>query len=650
MKLNPHYSPVRAAAVAFLCAAAMPQFSAYADSLPLSYGVKTTDPVYPYTGFMTNEDVPAMNVAVLFPADMLSDYVGTKITALHIGWAGVFQSYQPSATAFLRTGLNQPNVAEASVDLTGNEGWNIAHFTDPYTIKDGEDIVMGYTVDMKSGVYGPCTLVWGSFPTGSHFISRPDMTDADGNPEWIDLATPGLMDMQCPVMIVAELEVAGGDFDNRLLLSSAAMPSMLISGDVATGVIRVENTGVNDVNSIVISCRQDGADDWSQALELSAPIAPGATSTFYIPVSASGKGEASLSVSKVNGAENGESEAYSFRPIVIPEEIAARYTRRPLAEYFASESDYRSGVYDQEIVSPVLDTYKESISRISWHCSDQFQIGLADNRDDVIDLMYGMVGNDSTQIYLPNMMVDRDRNLGIEARYSCNLANPMLSILYDTYSTYSYDYALMQPTFASIGINPVLTDEDALTVEVSGDIDLSVLPEGERLMLNVVLVEDGVESDSQEFPGGDGSPNPGHMVHNALVRQCLTPIWGSPLATADGNFREVFQAYLDEDNVPANMRVVAFLSRARENGIFERNVINSAETDLKLSTVSTIRSGGNLRPTVADGSLVIPEGASARIYRPDGSAVVSGDLKSGIYVVNVTAADGSSASFKIAVR
>lgn len=650
MKLNLLSSHARAAAVAMFCASAFSQFSANADVLNLSYGVKTTDYVYPYTGFMTNEDVPDMNVAVLFPADMLSEYVGTKITALHIGWAGVFQSYQPSATAFLRTGLNQPDVAEAAVDLTGNDGWNIARFADPYTIKDGEDIVMGYTVDMKSGVYGPCTLVWGSFPPGSHFISRPDMTDADGNPEWIDLATPGLMDMQCPVMIIAELEVADGDFDNRLLLSTAAMPSMLVSGEVATGIVRVENTGVNDVNSIEISCTQDGGNPWAQSIQLSAPIAPGATTTFYVPVSASGKGEASLSVSKVNGADNGETAAYSFRPIVIPEEIAARHTRRPLAEYFASESDYRSGVYDLQIVSPVLDNYKESISRISWHCSDQFQIGLADNRDEVIDLMYGMVGNDSTKIYLPDMMVDRDRNLGIEAKFSCNLANPMLTILYDPYSNHSYDYALMQPTFASISINPVMTDEDAVTVEVSGNADLSVLPDGEELMLNVVLVEDGVESDSQEFPGGDGSPNPGKMIHNSLARQCLTPIWGAPLKTTDGNFREVFQAFLDEENVPANMRVVAFLSRPAQNGIFERNVINSAECDLKVSAVSSLRADGMLRPTVVNGALVIPEGASASVCRADGSRVAADALESGIYVVNVTAADGSSASFKIAVR
>lgn len=95
------------------------------------------------------------------------------------------------------------------------------------------------------------------------------------------------------------------------------------------------------------------------------------------------------------------------------------------------------------------------------------------------------------------------------------------------------------------------------------------------------------------------------MIHNSLARQCLTPIWGAPLKTADGNFREVFQAFLDEENVPANMRVVAFLSRPAQNGIFERNVINSAECDLKVSSVSSLRADGMERPTVVNGALVI---------------------------------------------
>lgn len=650
MKLNLHNLPLRAASAAMLCAAAISQFHAAADSLQLSYGVKTDDWVYPYTGFKTTEDVEAMNVAVKFPTDMLTDFVGSKVTALHIGWSGVFQGYTPSATAFVRTGLNQPDTATAHVELNSDNGWNLAEFDTPYTIKAGEEIVVGYSVDMQANVYGPCTLVWGSFPAESHFISRPDMTDAEGNPEWIDLSTPGLMEMQCPIMIIAELEVGAGDFENRLLLSSIAMPSMLVSGDVATGVVKVENTGVNDINSIEISCTQGESSAWSQTVDLSAPIEPGARSTFYVPVSASAKGEACVSISKVNGVENRDIATHAFRPIVIPKDVAARHTRRPLVEYFASESNHHSGEYDQKIVSPVLEQYKEEVSRISWHCDDQFQLGLADNRDDVIYLMYRMVGNDSTLIYMPNVMVDRDRNIGIEAQFSINLIHPMIGILYPDFSNYSYEYAIDQPTFASLNIKPSIIDDETVVIEVAGNADLSVLPEGENLMLTVVLVEDGVESDSQEFSGGDGGSNPGHMVHNALVRQCLTPIFGTPIKTDDGNFTENFAAYLDEENVIDNMRVVAFLSRPEENGIFERNIINSAESALKASGVGTINAANRLRPTVVDGKLILPANATAQIFGLDGSRIASGNLRAGIYVVQVTAADGASASFKIAVK
>lgn len=627
-------------------------FLASADTMYLSHGVKTSDPVYPYTGFSTNEDVADLSVAVKLDKDMLSPYVGADITSLYIGWAGVYQGSTPDATIFLRPGLNEENTATGSVTLSGGDGWNVAKFDTPYTIKEGDELFMGYTVDMKSGVYGPCTLVWGSFDAETHFISRPDYTTPDGLPEWLDLSEPGMMEMACPLMLVAEIEVGGSDFQNRVFLNKAAVPSMLSMGEAATAGISVTNTGSNPVESITVTSTQEGQEPWSMAFDLSHPIESGNSSVITVPVYAGAKGETVLTISKVNGEDNGENSEWRFNPIVVPQATAERYTRRPLIEYFASESNHLSAAYDEGIVTPGLEPYTEKVTRINWHANDQFQLGLADDRDYVVDYMVEIAKNDSSKIYFPTVIVDRDMNLGIEANFAVSsLHTPMLGVLYSPFAEMSYEYALEQPTFAGLEISSTL-NEDVVTLNISGDADLSVLPEGESLMLTVLLVEDGIESDSQEYPGGDGSgSNPGNVVHNYLVRQLLTDMWGDPISFNGDKFNATFTAYLDYDNVATNMRAVAFINRQKANGMWERNVINSTECEITQTGVCPILSEASaLRPTVDGNSIISPEGAVMSVYTSAGLPSSADGLAPGIYIVKVYGADGTSATFKLRVK
>ncbi|MDE6804363.1 MAG: Omp28-related outer membrane protein [Muribaculaceae bacterium] len=627
-------------------------FSVAADTMYVSHGVKTNDPVYPYTGFSTNEDVPGLSIAVKLTNDMLAPYAGASITALHIGWAGIYQQSTPTATAFLRSGLNGENITTAEVELNSASGWNSVIFTEPYIIQENDELFMGYVVDSQKGVYGPCTLTWGSFEPETHFIANPEIVDEEGNMEWIDLSTPGLMEMQCPIMLVAEVEVGGGEYQNKILLTKAVTPSMLLANTPTGADVQLLNTGSNDVESVTVSCSQEGQDTWSYVVNLSSPIAVGSSGILSVPVYAGGKGETTLSISEVNGNTNGEEASFKFSPVVIPQEVAERYTRRPLMEYFASESEYRSAEYDDNIVTPIFEGYSDRISRINWHTTDQYQLGLADDRDEALSLAIEIAKNDSSQVYMPTVMVDRDMNLGIEPRFCLTaLPTPMLGIIYSPFAESSYEYALAQPTFAALNIEAQL-EGDVVTLNIEGDADTSVLPEGENLMLTVVLVEDGIESDSQEFPGGTGEgSNPGHTIHNCLVRQLLTDIWGDVISFTDGKFSASYTTELDYDNVAANMRAVAFINRPKENGMWERSVINSAECSLADSGVrSAFADTAYLRPTIEGNSIICPAWASMQVYTSAGISVPAYGLQAGIYLVKVTGVDGVSATFKMFVK
>lgn len=627
-------------------------FSVAADTMYLSHGVKTNDPVYPYTGFASNEDVAGFSVAVKLTQEMLAPYAGGKLTAVHIGWAGIYQQSTPVATVFLRPGLNEANMVSTELELNGSSGWNIATFSEPYIIQENDELFMGYVFDSTKGVYGPCTITWGSFAPDTHFIGNPEFVDEDGNMEWIDLSEPGLMEMACPLMLVAEIEVGGEEFHNRVLLSTAVLPSMLKAGVPTAAGVSVNNTGSNEVNSITVSCAQEGQDPWSYTLDLTSPIPASSSAIISVPVYAESTGETSLSISEVNGQPNGEESFWKFTPIVIPSSVSEGYTRRPLMEYVASESNYRSAEYDENIVTPAFESYADRISRINWHTTDQFQLGLADDRDEALDLLVEIAKNDKSLVYLPTVMVDRDMNLGLEPRYCITaLPTPMLGVIYSPFAENTYEYALAQPTFASLQVAAEL-DNDQLTVNVEGDAELSVLPEGENLMLTVVLVEDGIESDSQEYPGGSGDgSNPGHVVHNYLVRQLLTNVFGDPIDFVDGKFSASFTTELDYDNVAENMRAVAFINRPKENGMWSRSVINSAECAITLSGVQPILTNASyLRPIVKDNTIVCPDGATMMVYTSAGVSVSANNLQAGIYLVKVTGADGTSATFKMFVK
>lgn len=642
----------RLASMAAVCAIGLSSSPAFADSMYVSYGVKTDDPVYPYTGFSVNEDVDQVNMLIKYDAGMLRDYVGGKIRKVHIGWSGVYQDYTPVADVYVRKSLNGENLAGAEVALEGTDGWNIAEFENPYVIGENEDLYVGYSVEMWEAVFGPCTITWGSFPEQTHFISRNDYLDEDGNPEWIDLSEPGMMDGAYPIMFVLEIEIGEGEMQNKAMVSQLALPSMLLAGTEATGAMRVANTGSNDINAITISYSQDGKEVYSHDLELSKPIAKGDDGLIGVPVSADYTGDVEIRISRVNGVANSDDHVSGFAPLVVGKETAARFTRRPLVEYFGSENEYRSYAYDSELVTPNLAGHRDRVSRIDWHFDDQFQLGLADDKDEVLDMLIEVAKNDSSSVYVPTLMLDRDMNLGIDLAFSVSyLKTPMIGVLYSPAAEMGYEYALAQPTFAALKVNASLEDE-TISVEVDGEADLSVLPEGEKLMLTVVLVEDGVESDSQEMPGGDGEgPNAGHAVHNNLVRQRLTDIWGDPIEFADGKFSMSFSTYLDYDNVPDNMRVVAFINRCKDNGMWERNVINSAECVLTTSGVGMAEADIQaLRPSVVNGSVVACAGTTVKVFTPAGVMMSPDNLPAGVYVARVEASNGVAASFKLVIR
>lgn len=135
-------------------------------------------------------------------------------------------------------------------------------------------------------------------------------------------------------------------------------------------------------------------------------------------------------------------------------------------------------------------------------------------------------------------------------------------------------------------------------LDVNGYIEPGVLTD-EDLYLTVYMVEDQVESDSQDKPvtyddkddkkAPSAAPArkeddkdqvaPGYYVHDNVIRERLTPMYGKKVTVnSSGFYNEMFEFELEDEYKRDDLRFVAVLHRGSEgHDRFHRNVINCAE-------------------------------------------------------------------------
>ncbi len=607
------------------------------DTALLTHGVTQNDPVYPYTGFSVNEDTNGFSAVVRFTPQQIEHFIGAKVLSIHIGWSGVYQSYTPDATAFVRTSLDGDDLATGTGNLSTD--WNVITLDTPYEIKEGEDLILGYTVDLPAGIYGPCTTGYGKVEEGQTYISRPE---ENGERFWIDVSSSP--EMAYPLMVFATAEVNGDKLRNIVAIDNLLTPSIINKGNVATGGMRISNNGINTVESIELTYTNNDGENWSETIELSSGINPNSSSTLYVPVPGMAGNDLKCVVSKVNGADNKNLTPAEFSILCVDSEISGQYARRPVMEYFASESEYKSAVYIDECIEPGIEGYSNDITKIYWHFGDQYQLGIAEEKDEVLDMLIDVYYGDKYKLYVPTSAIDRDLNLGLPTRYVVTLNSYLLGIVTPMFITGGYDYALNMPTFAGIDTKATVSD-NIVNVNVTGNVAQGVLPEGEDLYVTVVALEDGVWSDSQEFPDlGDGL-TVGEYTHNNLVRELLTDRWGDKIEIdAEGNFNMDFSFELLDEYNADNMRVAAFINRSGKNSNWKRNILNSSECSIISTGIESVKPSSDF---TVEGNRIVAGDAEVEVYDLAGRKVNNNNLTTGVYIAKIA---GSAESVKVFVK
>lgn len=627
MKQN-YFTKLFALIAGFMLLLSFP-LSAAAENEILIGHVKTNEQIWPYDGFNNaSNETSTIYFAVKIPAQMFESYIGTKLTGMRIGWGQGAEPKTPEMNIFVRESLNGPDIASGKKNV--EFGWNDIKLDSPLTISEAKDLYLCCSVLWEPGSY-ICSGTYGyNLPAESHFVGNSQEVDKDGNIIWVDISSQNK-----PVLLLGILEAAGEEYMDKASLLNCRGSEFQTLDQPGSAWLVVKNDGTNDIDQIELTTAF-GEKTWSYSLDLSKTIAGNQTESITGPIMALGNGVHQMWISKVNDAAVENPAKIDVNIIGIPAEIAAKYTHRPVVERWESESNYRSPVYVDDWFTPGVQPLRDKLTVVSHHVDDQYMIyhefdEEVNNED--LQFLVDLAGGDKMRVYCPAFSLDR-------AYYPQNpLAKPGdVSFSYNFISPDFiqglYNTAIGAPTFASLE-----AEVKDSKIEIKGNIEDGILPEGENLYLTVYLLEDGIATTSQEFPD-DAETNDrynGEWTHNDLIRFQPYDMYGEKISEK-GSFSREIEFELEPDWIRSNMRVVAFLNRGNNHN--HQQIINSVEKKLGDSGIDSAVADNGIAISVEGNNIRVIGSSSFGVYTLDGAAVLPEALSPGIYVVRAENENG----------
>lgn len=594
--------------------------------------------IYVSTGIQFSDD-GTVDAAIRIPANMLADYSGAQIIGIRLGLGD--SAKELPTTAFLRVGsLTSDNVASGVENYTFDQKWQQILFNTEWTIPEGhdQDIYVGYSCAVKKGDF----VVYTSMNKCEADPNQCFLRHSKLCPEWHDLTADPSGKAYSNLTINALLQLPDGSYETVALINDVITNDVIYADEANGALYMFKNDGTKDITKLTLSYTM-GDQTLSKTVTLSSPIPAGQTTSrgVYLPFHCFGTGTHTVEITKVNGKDNSASEGkrkFTLDVIGVSSEVAEGYTRRPLYEYYCDENDYQSGVLQDFVVLKDLEPFKGRYTYLAQHSADKF----GQNPKDVnawiggqsttltlcdADRLIIRTQGDINKVYVPMVSIDRAMNLQ-NISWLGRGNGVFNAVLYPEAFKPVMEEALAVPTFAKLELTPSYDPASHMvTVKVTGDIAAGVLPEHEVPYLSLFLTEEGVKSDSQEFPDNAEIPTlypDGTFVHHSVVRQTITPFDGveAPVGTIDQTFQ--FELENPRWNVD-HMKLVAILQRPVTNDRWHTSIINSTEVPL---TATYEDYNASITDITAKGD------APAAFYDLSGRRITSGRPAAGVYILS----------------
>ena len=528
--------------------------------------------IWEYDGFSLDHD-SKVGCAILLTRSQIEPYIGGTIVGMRVGWDTSEQT--GTYNGFVRNTFNGEDLTSGTATVKysysdTNPGWNNMTLTRYVIPEDVDQLVVGFTTNLKKDVCAiPKVAPYGV--KNSCYLWVEGDNDTQGNPAWVDMSAQGAL----PILLT--IQDTNGNFNFLPAITSFYYDGVVRTDQTGSALVRLRNNGSVAISSLEITSRQ-GDDVYSQKVTLSKSLAAGlSSSSFLIPVKCFRSGNVELSITKVNNKDLTKPISRMVDMIGIPGNVAEKYTRRPLIEYYESENNYRSARYYDDYIEPGIDLYRNGeITYVSQHLDDQFMTG----EDDATTLMLALCDNDSSAISIPSMTIDRAISTD-NISYQLNAAwNPTFATLIGQYFTNTIDYAIQHPTCLSVEASGVIAENgEDLTVTVGGELAdaEACMPEGEKLCATVYLMESAVETDSQVFwTEKEKEEHLGAYEHANVIREVLSDPKGDVIENP-ATWTGTYQTTLDPTWNRENLYIVAFVHRDGKKGGWYMHVFNSCE-------------------------------------------------------------------------
>lgn len=500
-------------------------------------------------------------------SEMLRPFVGKQIVGLRFGLCAKMDRS--------RIFIAEDSEGKIGEDLTSTEvaspvkGWNSVMFDTPYTISEGQGLLVGFEfaqkTKMKGGYYAdvcyPLSLVKEGLKNKPVLLFYKG---SDGE-AWYNVENTG---ENLSIQVIVE-----GDFKDYSVMPFGFGTVATDLGKESAASVQVLNLGRDSVSEISYTVSVAGEKGEERKFTFSSPVAPNGLGSFEaaLPaVGSYGRKPVVVDVTKVGEETNQAAATTANGYIGIANDF---FPRNVLIEEFTTENCSNCPRVAGYLHKMLKDADRDRVFAVSHH-SAFYTDWLTQPCDvDLYSLMFGGSG----ESFAPAMMLNRDNSF-----LQDNPSSQGVVFIPSSQAEIAY-YAnqLMEEKANSqlqIEVAPS-ADGTQATVIVKGRCNEAF--EMDKSRLTLYLTEDSILAKNQA--GADGAFNHMHVI------RYYNSSWGDKVAWGDdATFTAVYTVDMDWNWDKKHLKCVAFLSKLNDDDFSDNKIDNSACVDY-LQAVTPVR-------------------------------------------------------------
>lgn len=565
-----------------------------------------------------------LKAAIQFPKEMMSKYVGNKLTQVLIG---IGKDAGKDAKVFLTYNLDEEPFYIQDVTFTKNQ-WNTITLETPYNIEDKE-LFIGYSLTAGSNAQTSVPIGFDEGPAES--MGDLVAYESNGAYVWIHLG-----------------ERSYGNVSIKGVLEGNSLPQydVTLRSVKAKGYVRpeakfsiggeIKNNALEAINSFDVTYEIGEASPVTVSIkDVSLPTSGKYTFAIDdVTIPSTGNYTLKVTVSKINGqADQFETDNVLTKEIVCSNDFV---DRKVILEHFTT-AQCGNCPEKHELLEKVLGG-NENVVWVAHHVgylTDTYTISESSK--------YTRFFGEGAGEYAPAIMFDRTNLANEGAQTAINGSavaslGPVFFPFNEKTVSDLLNVRLDEAAFVEVIIEPEYDRETReLTVKVSGHVlkDLG----GEDIRLNVFLTEDNLIGSQS----GGGSK----YQHNHVIRAVLTGVWGEAVTFEDGKYSATYTYTLKSAWKPGNVKAIAFLSNYDSKDLNNCEVYNAESILIDPTSVETVGKDDFVAVCANQSSIVIDgEYAVAYIYDTTGKLITAMEngqqtfsTQNGIYFVKVVKGD-----------